>query len=316
MVAQPVHGIDIAVAHHLDQLAVAEIIAAVIGLDHVQFGGVEQILVTRGQVFGILLFHLGLPGSHALVLRLKGDVTLDLLFLAVSQRRILEIIRVSRLIVAAREDGVAAVGRALFQNDDGSAFLSSRQRRGKARAAAADNHNVGGEFDFFARNLFNRDGLERVHVAAGLLHSVGHGFKDAVGGEGRRSRDVNAQGLILHDFRGDLFDSRVADAGCVVAGNHFDAGDRVRIKCDGYLDLVEHAGAGSRVCACRVGQRRNGGDQHHQTEQPSQQFLHVVFLRKQDCEGYNLLCLFCTPSTGLNVKQKTKKRKKIRFFVK
>ena len=70
---------------------------------------------------------------------------------------------------------------------------------------------------------------------------------------------------------------------------------------------------GSRVCACRVGQRRNGGDQHHQTEQPSQQFLHVVSLRKQDCEGYNLLCLFCTPSTGLNVKQKTKKRKKSAF---
>ena len=182
-----------------------------------------------------------------------------------------------------------------------------------ARAAAADNHNVGGEFDFFARNLFNRDGLERVHVAAGLLHSVGHGFKDAVGGEGRRSRDVHAQGLILHDFRGDLFDSRVADAGCVVAGNHFDAGDCVRIKGDGYLDLVEHAGAGSRVRACRVGQRRNGGDQHHQTEQPSQQFLHVVSLRKQDCEGYNPLCLFCTPSTGLNVKQKTKKRKKSAF---
>lgn len=98
-----------------------------------------------------------------------------------------------------------------------SAFLSSRQRRGKARAAAADNHNVGGEFDFFARSLFNRDGLERVHVAAGLLHSVGHGFKDAVGGEGRRSRDVHARGLILHDFRGDLFTTAASRTGCVVA---------------------------------------------------------------------------------------------------
>ena len=257
---QPVDGVGRAVHQRHDQVEVVDALAADHRVQREELGRVEVAL-------GI-----GLVG---LKLRLDSrDEVGELLavgFLRARDgllhgggRRVLPLVGVlegglRRVHAARRAGGVAAGGAGLLDDDDAlHAAVNRLQRRGHARAARADDHDVAlGVADLNDVGLNQAGGLQR---GGGRL---AHG----VAGHGRARNAVNFSALRLDDLRGIgavLAGLEAAEAGGLAVALDLGRGDLAILDGQGHDDLAD------AVCSAGEGLRARAG-RHQQHQQRAQQ---------------------------------------------
>ena len=180
---------------------------------------------------------------------------------------------------AAGQDGVAANLGHLFDNDDVRAVLLSRDRGSQARAARADDDDVGRQL--FVSRLLDDDFLllhQRSGIHAAVLQGRLDGRQDRVGGHGRAGHGVDVDGIQLHHLRRDLRARQLADAGGVLALVHSHGLDGAVVRQgDGHghrADAADLGIAGGGVAGVSHGQ--DGGHHERKRQDDGKNLLHTV----------------------------------------
>ena len=113
----------------------------------------------------------------------------------------------------AGQGSVAAHLAGLFNDDDGLAFLVGGDSSSHTGAAGTNNNHISGHFLVLLLLYHRSDGLEGLHIAAGLGHTIGHAVQNGVGGEGSTGHCINAQALELDDLGRHALADGNTDAG-------------------------------------------------------------------------------------------------------
>ena len=280
VIRQPVEGIQRAGGQGADHVHVGDVVARVERLQRMPLGGIKEHGIAGGEVRVPLRLHLSLE----LRVRLAGVFLGEHFLHGFLERRGHRDVRLTFRVIgverAAAAQGVAAHSRQLFNENDLRAVLRSGNRSGEARAARADDQHVGlaiGQNDLFFLSDFYR--AQRLGVAAGLRHAVGHGIDDRVGAVGRARRSVNAQALVLDNRRGNLLKGGLTDTDGFRVRAHQHIGDGRLVEGDRHLHRAVIALRRGGVRARGIRQRRRDhahGQQRSQSR--SSEFLHNLFL--------------------------------------
>ncbi len=144
---------------------------------------------------------------------------------------------VGRGVFRSRNEGVAAHGRHLLQHHDLGPRIVGRHRRGKARAAGTDHHDVVDEVFGNARLARHDDGRRR-ELHAGLLRRGRHGAPERVRRQRRSRYRVDLHG-IRSDHRIAHFRVDLAGQNRVFAFLHdVDLPDLAAVERDGHREVT------------------------------------------------------------------------------
>ena len=263
-------------AELIDLVQIADIVAAVIGLQRVELDGVEQVGIA-GRFMSVKLL---LQGIHQLLMQLAAGFLLG--------QRIRHIQRgggnlglhvlIGRVVDTAGQDGVAAERAHLFDDNHVRAVLRCSDRAGQAGAAAAHDNQISRLFNIFGLGQIQIS-LEGFDVAARLGETIFNGVQNRPAGERCAGHSINSQALVFQNGRRDLADGVAGNAGRFIVIADFDRFNLVFGDSNGNRNIAVHAERLRRIGTGRVGsgfgKARDAEEHHAQCQTESQYLLHV-----------------------------------------